>query len=238
MKFFASPVIYFIMAVEKCQNTYSCDVTEWLKRKNKKKRKHKLIKIFVGVAFLIALLVGYYFISVVPMIRRIGKDSMQGVAQRALGAAVIDSVTLSLSYNDLVETVTDSDGNVQMLRVNTPLVSVITRTTVFAVEQYFLELESISVPVPFGAFTGVPFFATRGAKINISAMPIAVIVGDFSSEIHSAGINQSLHRLSLNLQATVMVILAGARSEAVATLNLPLVEHVIVGRVPQILFRQ
>ena len=58
------------------------------------------------------------------------------------------------------------------------------------------------------------------------------VTADLHSEFLSAGINQTLHRLVLNVDVPLSILLPGSRGNTVAKVTVCVAETVIVGRVP------
>lgn len=68
-------------------------------------------------------------------------------------------------------------------------------------------------------------------KIQIS--PIGTVETDLKSEFTSQGINQTLHRVYLDVKAKVNILTPFQDIEKEITNQVLLVENVIVGRIPQ-----
>jgi len=85
--------------------------------------------------------------------------------------------------------------------------------------------------VPIGTLSGLTFLAGRGPNFNIRAYPVGAIDISFESQFISAGINQTRHKIMLNVDAEVSVILPGVQTFETRT-ELILVDSIIVGRIP------
>lgn len=74
--------------------------------------------------------------------------------------------------------------------------------------------------------------AGRGPGVKISISPIGDVETDLKSEFTSQGINQTLHRIYLNVKCKVNILTPFQDLEKEITNQVLLAENVIVGRIP------
>ena len=100
-----------------------------------------------------------------------------------------------------------------------------------------LENSQLELTVPVGSL--LPFEPTwaRGPELHLRALALGTASAEFESEFTSAGINQTRHRLWLELSVPVTVLLPGGGEELTVDSRLCVAETVIVGRVPQTWFQ-
>jgi len=85
----------------------------------------------------------------------------------------------------------------------------------------------------FGSFTGFKLLAGRGPKVKIQISPIGNVETDLRSEFKSQGINQTLHRVYLEVKCKINILTPFQDIEKEITNQVLLVENVIVGHIPQ-----
>ena len=73
-----------------------------------------------------------------------------------------------------------------------------------------------------------------GPTMKVHAMTVGTVEGEFQSQFSSAGVNQTLHKIDLELAVPLTLMLPGGAVEAVCETQIPIAETVIVGQVPQI----
>ena len=96
-----------------------------------------------------------------------------------------------------------------------------------------LKNDKIQISVPLGDVIGHPSTLGRGPRIPIKLSGFTSAVTDIESEFISAGINQTLHRISMTVTLECTLILPRFRTKKLTeTLTVPLSEVVIVGQVP------
>lgn len=89
-----------------------------------------------------------------------------------------------------------------------------------------------TVAIPAGSLLGADALWARGPALHIRVLSAGTISTRLRSELHSAGINQTLYRLWLEVSVPLTVLLPGQRAETAAETQLCLTEAVIVGQVP------
>lgn len=89
-----------------------------------------------------------------------------------------------------------------------------------------------TVAIPAGSLLGADALWARGPALHVRVLSAGTISTRLRSELHSAGINQTLYRLWLEVSVPLTVLLPGQRAETAAETQLCLAEAVIVGQVP------
>ena len=84
----------------------------------------------------------------------------------------------------------------------------------------------------YGSFTGFKLLAGRGPGVKIGISPIGDVETDLKSEFTSQGINQTLHRIYLNVKCRVNILTPFQDLEKEIINQVLLAENVIVGRIP------
>ena len=83
-----------------------------------------------------------------------------------------------------------------------------------------------------GTIIGGDFFRGRGPKFHVKFDLASNILSDITSEFEDAGINQTRHKMMLNLTGNVYVIIPGYNTATQVTTSFCIAETVIVGTVP------
>ena len=83
-----------------------------------------------------------------------------------------------------------------------------------------------------GTLTGSKFLSGRGPKVNFKITSIGNIETKLNSEFSSAGINQTLHRIYLQIKCKVEILTPFNCVDEEITNQVLLAEAVIVGNIP------
>lgn len=86
--------------------------------------------------------------------------------------------------------------------------------------------------MPFGSFTGFKLLAGRGSGIKIRISTIGEVETDLRSEFTSQGINQTLHRVYLQVKCNINILTPFDNISREITNQVLLMENVIVGNIP------
>ena len=85
----------------------------------------------------------------------------------------------------------------------------------------------------FGTFTGIKLLAGRGPIIHIKISSIGNVKTDLKSEFSSQGINQTLHRVYLQVECEVNILTPFDNIKRRITNQVLIAENVIVGHIPE-----
>ncbi len=86
--------------------------------------------------------------------------------------------------------------------------------------------------MPFGSFTGFKLLAGRGPGVKIKISTIGEVETDLRSEFTSQGINQTLHRVYLQVKCNVNILTPFDNISREITNQVLLMENIIVGNIP------
>lgn len=84
----------------------------------------------------------------------------------------------------------------------------------------------------FGSFTGLKILSGRGPGIKIRISSVGDVATDLRSEFVSQGINQTLHRVYLQVDTSVNILTPFDNIEKEISNQVLLMENVIIGEIP------
>ena len=87
--------------------------------------------------------------------------------------------------------------------------------------------------VPLGSVSGIVLLNGAGPRLSAALEPLGNVSGRFSSKFEAAGVNQTRYAASIELAASVKLILAGRTLTVEASANAPVLETVVIGKAPQ-----
>ena len=90
----------------------------------------------------------------------------------------------------------------------------------------------VSISVPFGSVMNSQIFSTTGPVIQMYASPYAQVNVDIDSEFTSAGINQTSHQITMDLQSKIALSIPGYMTTVTVDSSFLIAETVLVGKVP------
>ncbi len=188
----------------------------------------------LGVGLLTAfLLVSLAERKLQPVLSAAAKAQTRNRMTAVLERAVLDELAgQEGGFAELVSIQRDGSGAItalttDMARLNR-LRAELTAAALAAVEG----VDVSELKIPLGTLFDSEFLWARGPSIQVRALSVGTVNARFDSEFTSAGVNQTLHRLWLELDVPVTLLLPGGAVEAPVETRLCVAETVIVGQVP------
>ena len=139
-----------------------------------------------------------------------------------------------VDYSDFVTITRNEAGEITALSADMARLNLL-RAELSAHLLERLEDSQLELTVPVGSLLPIEPTWARGPELHPLALGTAS--AEFESEFTSAGINQTRHRLWLELSVPVTVLLPGGGEELTVDSRLCVAETVIVGQVPQTWFQ-
>ena len=205
--------------------------------KNRKYKQKKLsirIKIIIIVAFLsiIAVLLDR---QMRPLIKSVVFSQAQTVSTNVINQVVADELSrLDIDYSDIVDIQKDDDGKILAVSTDMKKVNSLKSLMTLSIQDKISTMDMQKTKIPLGTFTGTEILNGRGPKIPIDVTMSGSVIMDFKSEFVSAGINQTKHRLYLDVSSEVLAFIPGYPVNTVVKTSILIVETIIVGEVPAV----
>lgn len=154
------------------------------------------------------------------------------MAVETINRAVKQAMAQGVTYEELIDAQMDAEGRVSMLRANTMRMNELASQTALLAERELGSAENQFVEIPLGAALGVSFLSGFGPRLEVRILPVGAVHTSFDTEFETAGINQTRHKIFLNLRATVSLIVPTGSQLVEVTSTVPIAESIIVGEVP------
>lgn len=137
-----------------------------------------------------------------------------------------------LKYTDLMKINSAEDGVVTSVEFNTVEITKLKAGIISLVQNNINSRDIITMNIPIGTLTGNQYLNNRGPKIKISMQISSAVFSDIKSKFISAGINQTLHQITLSISTEIYFVMPWYRSSGSYNTEFILAETIIVGRVP------
>lgn len=202
----------------------------------RKTSRRRLIKpLFILVVFF-CVCVWYYMLVLVPIIKTYCSAKINSITEQALNVAVSNVINSTINYDNIMSISYTQSGEINYITANQYMINTITREIIKDANERIKALNDEYIQIPIGTLTGVAIFNGRGAQVKLSASPVAIIGSSFDSNFISVGINNTLHKIYLNISARVDVNLPIKKQTINVNQQVLLCESVIVGKVPNVYF--
>lgn len=169
-----------------------------------------------------------------PTIADYSRAQLKAVTTNIINQAVLECLTQSTSYNELVSVHKDDNGKVTLIESNWSYMNLLARQTAVSIEDKLNELANHGIKIPLGNLTGWPLLTGIGPDILITLSPQESVECKFVSEFVSAGINQTLHKIYLDVVTSVDLVMPTYETTIVNSTQILVTEGIIIGEVPQL----
>ena len=204
-------------------------------QKSKKKRRFfAKLMLFLLVFFVVTILImlNIYWKSTLPTLIEIANARISAQTLLVVNEAVSFVMCDMQDFEQLLRVERDDGGNIVLLSSNTAEVNKLARKTAILSQRKLDELAKEELEIPFGTISGIPLLSEVGPDIIITVTPIGAVNCTFSSTFESVGINQTLHRMYVNVQCQIDLIIPQSHHTVNSEIPILICESVIVGKVP------
>ena len=196
-------------------------------------RQRVLIWLTVIFTLLLALTVAVV-LHMKPVVVDLATARTSNAVNRLVVAAVNDAVDCGrIDYEQLVDFDKDAEGHVTALRSNMAAFNRLQASIADDILQRMAEVSSTDLAIPIGTLTGSPLLAGRGPCLRVRMQSVGTATARFDNQFSSAGINQTRHRIILDVDVHVSILLPGLTTYTKVSNEISVAETVIVGGVPE-----
>jgi sporulation protein YunB len=142
-----------------------------------------------------------------------------------------------IHYDRIVYFEKDLNGRITALKTNMSEVNRLKTSTLNLINDEILALDTSNIGIPLGNLFVAEIFSGRGPIIPVEIISIRNSDAYFTSKFTQAGINQTLHQLSMSVLVDVAVLVLGETASFTVTSEVVVAETIIVGDVPDTFFQ-
>lgn len=199
------------------------------------KRKRKTAPI-VTVFLIVA--VGVLLILAEMRVSNVRNELMSYAARNAASAAATVGIEKSLEtdrvrYADLIRFGRDGNGNIVSVTTDAYYLNKIGNNIGDEIDRQINEMKSYILRIPVGVLFSEQFINGRGPKVPLIFVMTGITTTDFENEFTAAGVNQTHHRIMMNIKINTYVIHSGNVTVVPYETNVCIAESIVVGITPQ-----
>ncbi len=143
----------------------------------------------------------------------------------------------NIAYDRLVYFEKDLNGRITALKTNISEVNRLKTDILNIINDEILAIDSSDIGIPLGSIFLTELFSGRGPVIPVHILAIRNADANFVSHFSQAGINQTLHQVTMDVGIDVAVLVLGRTISFSMTSEVIVAETVIVGEVPDTLLQ-
>lgn len=168
------------------------------------------------------------------VIRELAQTQVKNATSDLTNDAIAKQIALgNIAYDRIVFFEKDLDGRITALKTNMSEVNRLKTDILNIINDEILALDTSDIGIPLGSLFLSEFLSGRGPAIPVRILSIRNSDATFTSHFSEAGINQTLHRLNMEVSIDVAVLVLGQTGSFTMTSEVVVAETVIVGSVPQ-----
>lgn len=202
-----------------------------LKRTNGNSKRHIKIGKMVVIGIIAFETINILLNYVNPIYEQLGLESA-----KALATIVTNEqstvVMKQHTYDNMFTIEKDNDGNITMIKSNISEINEIISDIANLVQKDLSDSRENQINIPLGSFSGISLFSGTGPRVKMNVILLGTVDTELRSEFISKGINQTLHRVYLQIDCNVKILSAYKNLYSNISNQVLLVENVIVGQIP------
>ena len=198
----------------------------------RKNKKYKL-RIFFIFLLCISVLLGITFHKMHPVIIRYAVSVAETIMLNSANEAILKILEENNdSYDDIVRLTTNDEGYVTSLEIDVYEVNRLKSNISNATASIIEEEEFYDLAIPIGTFLGNTYTTGFGPSLKFKMQLTTTAFVDFRHEFKSAGINQVLHIIMVDIDIEGSLIITGYNKGISASTSAIAAQTVIVGKSP------
>jgi sporulation protein YunB len=198
--------------------------------------RRKTLKIYTIVIIIFFVWIGLFMFferQVTPSIYAISEAKARIIATEAINKAVKEKIVKNVQYKDLISIHKNTYGQVALIQINTIEINRLETETTLEVVEALQEVTLEGIKMPLGMITGSKILANIGPIIKVYLHPIGAVQVNTTESFEEAGINQTRHRVILEITAEIKIVQPLLSSRVIVKTDIPVAETIIIGNVPQ-----
>lgn len=157
------------------------------------------------------------------------KNTTSDLTNDAIAKQIADGI---IQYDRIVYFEKDLDGRITALKTNMSEVNRLKTDILNIINDEILALDTSDIGVPLGSFFLPELLSGKGPAIPVHILSIRNSDATFLSNFSQAGINQTLHQLTMLVSVDVAILVLGQTGSFTIASEVVVAETVIVGDVP------
>ena len=194
------------------------------------KRKQKIVKIFIIMVIAFST-VKIVLDAILPIFDTLCKDKAKSIAT-IISNEETTNVMKEHTYDELFTLEKDKDGNITMIKSNIIAINEIISDVAVKIQNTINQRGRENIEIALGSFTGFKLLSGKGLGVPIKISSIGNVETDLRSEFSEKGINQTLHRVYLQVDCEVSILTPYNSITEKVSNQVLLIENVIVGKIP------
>ena len=200
--------------------------------KRPRHRKGRII-IFWSIILSLSILISVSFYKIHPVIMNYAVSIAETVMLNSANDAVIEVLeNNNITYDDIVKLSRNGDEYITSLEIDIYKINYLKSLISNQISSIIAERERYDLGIPIGSFLNNDFTNGFGPDVKLKMQITTTAFVNFSDEFKSAGINQVLHIINVDILIKGNLVIAGYRKGIETSTSAIAAQTVIVGNTP------
>ncbi len=194
--------------------------------------KRPVIKVFMITLVLSLVSVLFFDMLLYPMIKSMSLQRSKTQATHIINKSVTQ-VLDDGNYDNLILFDKDSNGRIAAMKTDSVTMNRLKSLIAIQIHNNLSAYSHDDIYIPLGSLFKNSFITGKGPKIKICIKPAGAVVSDYRNVFKSAGINQTNHRVMVDITVSIYVIMPFHCEKTVVTTSVCVSDTIIVGEIPE-----
>lgn len=212
------------------EGTYAVSGDAALRIRRRRKRRLWLLAVLTAAAGCLI----YWHLVLSPLVAELARARVDNKASFIINEA-IETLLRSeqIDYGSIIELEKDEAGRITALKTNIGEVNRLKTQILSIIDTMLLEMDVDAIGVPLGSLILPELFSGSGLKLPVRVLSVSASDAEFRNDFTEAGINQTAHRMMMDVTITMTVLTPVGTRSVTVTSAVVVAETVIVGSVPE-----
>lgn len=166
-----------------------------------------------------------------PIFESLCEDKAKSVATLVTNEETTEIIK-KYNYDNFFTIEKDENGNIRMINANVLQINQVTSDIAISIQKRLDSEQNNKIYIYAGAITGVKYLSGFGPRIYLNIALSGNIDTNLKSEFISQGVNQTMHRVYLDIKTNVSILTSHKTIQKAIENHVLIAENVIVGEIP------
>lgn len=167
-----------------------------------------------------------------PTLELQSKSIARALAEKSTNEACQRAIE-NTKYDDFCTIERDSNGNIKLMNLNVININKTMSKIALDMQENLKKEKNGEISISVGSISGNKLLAGKGPSIKVKVETLGDIQTSVKSELKSAGINQTLHKIYMDISCELCIISPYKDVTEKISTEVLLAEAVIVGEIPE-----
>lgn len=196
------------------------------------KFKQRLAVFLIILLVLINISLFVFDRSIMLTLLAVADGEMRSKAAVTINNCIIKEFGEDFNYEEIIKVEKDSEGNIVMLKADTMKLNRIACDVALSSQNELKKIGQVGLELPLSYVAKNNILSGFGPNITVKMQPIGYIETKYVSNFEGAGINQTRHRIFVEVKTKIRIILPSNNNEIEIIHQVPICETIIVGKIP------